>query len=132
MPFTLNLNFDNANTGNTNWPNRIANGALDNPTAGRWFDTSAFVFPAQYVQGNAGRNILTGPPVISTDVSLQRNFRLPVREGARVEFRAEGFNLFNTPQLGQPAVALGNSQFGVISSTARSNRQMQLGLKVIF
>src|SRR5207302_1715857 len=29
IPYTLNLNFDNANTGNTNWPNRIAGGRLD-------------------------------------------------------------------------------------------------------
>src|SRR5262245_31910503 len=32
IPFTLNLNFDNANTGNENWPNRIASGKLANPS----------------------------------------------------------------------------------------------------
>ena len=132
IPFTLNLNFDNANTGNVNWPNRIAGGRIDNPSTGRWFDTAAFVFPPQYVQGNAGRNILTGPGIVSTDLSLQRNFRLPGRESARLEFRAEGFNVFNTPQLGQPGVTLGNATFGVISSTARPSRQAQLGLKLIF
>ena len=84
LPYTLNLNFDNANTGNTNWPNRIASGKLDNPTVSRWFDTSAFVFPAQYVQGNAGRNILTGPGTVSTDLSLQRMFPLPLRESTRL------------------------------------------------
>lgn len=132
LPITLNLNFDNANTGNTNWPNRIASGFLDNPTPDRWFDTSAFVFPAQYVQGNAGRNILTGPGTVSTDLSLQRNFRLPIREGSRVEFRAEAFNVFNTPQFGQPGATLGNSNFGIITDTARPNRQLQLGLKILF
>jgi hypothetical protein len=132
IPFTLNLNFDNANTGNVNWPNRIASGQLDNPSVSRWFDTSAFVFPPQYVQGNAGRNILTGPGTISTDVSLQRRFHLPKRESVSVEFRAEAFNLFNTPQLGQPGVTLGSASFGVIGATARPNRQMQLGLKALF
>ena len=132
LPYTLNLNFDNANNGTTNWPNRIANGRLDNPTVGRWFDTSAFVFPAQYTIGNAGRNILTGPGTVSSDVSLQRNFRIPLRESMRVEFRAEAFNLFNTPQLGQPALTLGTAQFGTISTTARANRQMQMGLKLLF
>ncbi|MBI4910673.1 MAG: TonB-dependent receptor [Acidobacteria bacterium] len=132
IPMTLNLNFDNANTGNVNWPNRNAGGTLDNPTVGRWFDTSAFAFPAQYVQGNAGRNILTGPPTVSTDVSLQRNFRLPIRDAGRLEFRAEAFNLFNTPQLGQPGVTLGNPAFGIIGGTARNNRQMQMGLKLLF
>lgn len=132
LPFTLNLNFDNANTGNVNWPNRISSGFLDNPTPDRWFDTSAFVFPAQYVQGNAGRNILTGPGTVSTDLSVQRNFALPIREGSRLEFRAEAFNLFNTPQLGQPGVTLGNNTFGVITETARPNRQLQFGLKLLF
>lgn len=132
LPMTLNLNFDNANNGTTNWPNRIGNGKLSNPTVGRWFDTSAFVFPAQYTIGNAGRNILTGPGTVSSDISLQRNFRIPLREAMRVEFRAEAFNLFNTPQLGQPALTLGTAQFGTISSTARANRQLQLGLKLLF
>jgi hypothetical protein len=113
LPFTLNLNFDNANIGNTNWPNRIGRGTLDNPTVDRWFDTSAFVFPAQYVQGNAGRNILTGPGTVSTDLSLQRNFRMPINEGSRLEFRAEGFNVFNTPQFSNPGATLGTPQFGV-------------------
>jgi hypothetical protein len=132
IPFTLNLNFDNANTGNVNWPNRIASGKLDNPSVSRWFDTSAFVFPTQYVQGNAGRNILTGPGTVSTDVSLQRRFQLPKRETVRIEFRVEAFNLFNTPQLGQPGVTLGNASFGVIGGTARPSRQIQLGLKLLF
>jgi hypothetical protein len=132
IPMTLALNFDNANTGNVNWPNRIASGTLDNPTVGRWFDTAAFTFPAQYVQGNAGRNILTGPGTISTDLSLQRNFRLPFRDTARLEFRAEGFNIFNTPQLGQPGVSLGTAAFGVIGGTARPSRQMQMALKFVF
>ncbi|MBC7926022.1 MAG: hypothetical protein H7039_10240 [Bryobacteraceae bacterium] len=132
LPITLNLNFDNANTGNVNWPNRIASGNLDNPGPNRWFDTSAFVFPAQYVQGNAGRNILIGPGTVSTDLSVQRNFRLPINEGSRLEFRAEGFNVFNTPQLGQPGATLGAPNFGVIGETARSNRQLQFGLRIIF
>jgi hypothetical protein len=133
IPYTLTLNFDNANTGNTNWPNRIANGTLDNPTIDRWFDTSAFVFPAAFTHGNSGRNILTGPGVVSTDASVQRNFALPfLNEVSKLEFRAEAFNLFNTPQLGQPNGALGNPAFGTIGGTARSNRQLQLGLRLVF
>ena len=132
LPFTLNLNFDNANIGNTNWPNRIGRGTLDNPTIDKWFDTSAFAFPAQYVQGNAGRNILTGPGTVSTDISLQRRFRLPINEASTLEFRAEAVNLFNTPQFGTPGATLGTPQFGVIGGTARANRQMQLGLRLLF
>ena len=50
----------------------------------------------------------------------------------RLEFRAEAFNIFNTPQLGQPGPTLGTAAFGVISSTARPSRQMQMGLKFLF
>ena len=133
IPFTLTLNFDNANTGSTNWPNRIAKGTVDNPTIDRWFDTSAFVFPAAFVHGNSGRNVLTGPGIVSVDASVQRNFGLGfLREGTRLEFRAEAFNLANTPQLGQPNSAVGNPAYGTIGATARSNRQMQLGLRLLF
>jgi hypothetical protein len=132
LPLTLNVNFDYANTGTLNWPNRIASGNLDNRTVSRWFDTSAFVFPAQYTLGNAGRNIIIGPGTVSSDLGLQRNFRLPFGEGSRLEFRAEAFNVFNTPQLDQPGATLGNPNFGIITGTARPNRQLQLGLKILF
>jgi hypothetical protein len=131
-PFTVTLNFDNANTGSTNWPNRIASGKVDSPNVDRWFNPAAFVFPAQYTIGNGGRNTLIGPGTVSTDLSLQRNFRLPIGEAGRLEFRGEAFNLFNTPQLGTPGAALGNPGFGVIGGTARPNRQMQLGLRLLF
>jgi len=130
--YTVTLNFDNANTGNTNWPNRIASGNLSNRTVDRYFDTSAFVFPAQFTQGNGGRNTLIGPGTVSTDLSLQRNFKLPLGDAGRLEFRGEAFNLFNTPQFGLPGAALGNPAFGTIGGTARSNRQMQLGLRLLF
>jgi len=69
---------------------------------------------------------------VSTDLSLQRLFPLPLRESMRLEFRAEAFNIFNTPQLGQPGVTLGNASFGAIGSTSRPSRQIQLGLKLLF
>lgn len=132
QPITVTLNFDNANTGTTNWPNRIASGVPANQNINNWIDASAFAFPAQYTFGNAGRNILTGPGFLSTDVSLQRNFGLKLTERSRIEFRAEAFNLFNTPQFGNPNATLGNTAFGTIGGTARSNRQMQLGLRFLF
>ncbi|MDQ6699964.1 MAG: carboxypeptidase regulatory-like domain-containing protein, partial [Acidobacteriota bacterium] len=67
LPYTLNLAFDNANTGTVNWPNRIASGSVDHPTVNRWFDLNAFTFPPQYTFGNAGRNILIGPGVNNVD-----------------------------------------------------------------
>lgn len=132
LPFTLNLPFNNANTGTVNWPDRIADGRLDNPTIGRWFDTSAFTFPEQFTFGNAGRNYLIGPGTKSMDFSLQRNFRMPINEGSRLEFRAEAFSLFNTPQFGIPGATLDTPNFGVIGGTAAPNRQLQFGLRLLF
>jgi hypothetical protein len=129
---TLSLNFDNANTGSANRPNRIADGNLGERAVERWFDTSAFAFPAQFTHGTAGRNIILAPGTVSTDFSVQRNFRLRLNESSRLEFRAEAFNLFNTPQFGVPGTVLGNPNFGIIASTARSNRQLQLGLRLLF
>lgn len=131
-PLTMVLNFDNANTGNSNRPNRIASGTLDDPSVQRWFDTTAFAFPTQFTHGSAGRNIVAGPGIVSTDLSVQRNFRLPFSEASRVEFRADAFNVFNTPQLGIPGTTLGTPAFGIIGDTARANRQVQFGLRLLF
>ncbi len=103
-----------------------------NQSINNWIDSTAFAFPAQYTFGNAGRNIMTGPGFLSTDLSLQRNFGLKLNERSRIEFRAEAFNLMNTPQFGNPNATLGNPAFGTIGGTARSNRQMQLGLRFLF
>jgi hypothetical protein len=131
-PLTITLNFDNSNTGNSNRPDRLANGAIGNPTVERWFDTSAFAAPAQFTHGSAGRNILTAPGTVVTDLSVQRNFPMPLGEASRLEFRAEAFNAFNTPQLGIPGTTLGTPNFGIIGATARANRQIQFGLRLLF
>ena len=132
QPITLTLNFDNSNTGTTNWPNRLSGGKPANQNISRWIDPAAFSFPAPFTYGNAGRNILTGPGFRSTDLSLQRNFGLKLTERSRIEFRAEAFNVFNTPQFGNPNATLGNPAFGTVGGTARSNRQLQMGMRFLF
>jgi hypothetical protein len=132
LPFTLSLPFDNANVGTTNWPNRIRDGRLDNWTIGRYFDTDAFVFPAEFTYGNAGRNFLVGPGTNNIDFSLQRNFPVPINEGSRLEFRAEAFNGFNRPHFGIPGTGVGTPAFGQIGGTARTMRQLQFALRLLF
>jgi len=132
LPFTPNLSFDNSNTGTANWPNRLRTGKLDNWRINRYFDTEAFVFPTQYTFGNAGRNVLIGPGVSSIDFSVQRDFRLPITESSRLEFRAEAFNMFNRPIFDVPGSTLQTPAYGVIGATAQPNRQLQFGLKFLF
>jgi hypothetical protein len=98
----------------------------------RWFDTSVFSQPEPFTYGNVGRLLpdVREPGITNFDFSALKRF--PIAERANLEFRAEFFNLFNTPQFGRPNGALGNVQFGVIGSQANSPRQIQFGLKLLW
>jgi hypothetical protein len=54
-----------------------------------------------------------------------------VREKQKIEFRAEGDNILNHANFGDPSTNLGDSQFGRIQS-AGPGRIMQFALKYIF
>src|SRR5437763_7255885 len=108
LPFTPTMQTNNLNTGTgSQFPNRIASGVLpsDQRSIDRWFDASAFVAPGQYIFGNSGRNILYGPGTKQVDLSLFKNFKFS--ETRRVEFRAEAFNVSNTPQFNNPNASIG-------------------------
>jgi hypothetical protein len=133
-PFTVVNGVDRANigAGPAQRPDLVRNPNL--PRGERdpqqWFDTSAFVQPTPFTFGNAGRNVVVGPGLGNLDLSLQRNFRL--REGQRIEFRWEVFNVFNTPHFDIPGRIAFSPNFGRIFNTAESSRQMQFGMKVVF
>ncbi len=55
--------------------------------------------------GNSGVGIIRGPGQHSLDLAVERQFR--VLEGKDLVFRAESFNLTNTPQFGNPNTSLG-------------------------
>ncbi len=132
LPFTPVLNFDPSNTGTTARPNRNGSGSF--PTGQRslqqWFDVSAFTAPAGFNFGNSGRNILRGPGFHNIDLGMSRFIAL--REQTNLEFRAEAFNLFNTPQFGLPNATLGVATTGVISSVVNPQRELQLALRLAF
>jgi len=68
-----------------------------------WFNREAFTYPAIGTFSTLSRNALTGPAYIMTNMTLGRDFPLPqVREGMRLNIRAEGYNVFNTPNLANP------------------------------
>jgi hypothetical protein len=67
-------------------------------------------------QGNVGRNFLRGFGATQWDFAVHRDF--PIREGAKLQFRAEMFNVLNHPDFGQPngnwlSPAFGPSGFGL-------------------
>ena len=133
VPFTVTNATARDNTGGGGRPNRLASGVLasDQRTIRRWFDTSAFAPQPLYTIGNSGRNILYGPPLRQIDFSVFKQFK--PTERFTIEFRAESFNLTNTPNFGIPAAALGAATFGTISDTGNSQaRQLQFALKLLF
>jgi outer membrane receptor protein involved in Fe transport len=83
-----------------------------------------------WLPGNAGRNTLITPGTRNVDLSLARNIRL--RENHSLNFRFETFNSTNHPNWNAPAAdARSASTFGVVTS-AKTMRELQLGLKYVF
>ncbi len=132
QPFTVTNNTARVNTGGSDRPNRVCNGSLSDPTIQKWFDTSCFTAQPLYTIGTSGVGILTGPPERYINLSLLKNFRLA--ESKTLQFRAESFNITNTPNFTLPNSALGASSFGTVSAlnVFANPRQTQLALKFLF
>jgi hypothetical protein len=96
----------------------------------RFFNTGAYVLQPFGSFGNIGRNTLTGPGVISWDFSAIKNLRFGEQRG--VEFRVEVFNFPNHPNWADPDRTFTSVNFGRITSTRTSMRELQLGLKLHF
>ena len=89
--------------------------------------------------GDVGRNTLTAPGVATFDFSVMKKWPMPfLGEEGNFEFRAEFFNVFNRTNFNTPDRTLFrsrgrvNGSAGRISSTTTTERQVQLGLKIIF
>ena len=124
------VNFEN-NGNSLNRPNQTCSpggpGLLS-----EWFNTSCFAAPAAGELGNASRTPVSGPGFANTDFSVIKHFLLP-REGMKLDFRAEFFNLFNHPQFATPAADFNSpATFGVINSTVNNPRVIQAALKLAF
>lgn len=92
-------------------------------------DPAAFALPDLYTFGNLPRNYLRGRKYSQTDVSFMKNVYVGGR--ARVQLRAEVFNLFNEVNWGGPNTTFGAANFGVISS-ADLLRRAEIGAKFLF
>jgi len=83
--------------------------------------------------GNSGVGITNGPDQNNWDISLLKKIAIGrLGEGANLQFRAEFFNAFNTPQFSNPDTNLSDPTFGRITSTSVNPRIIQLGLKLNF
>ncbi len=98
----------------------------------RWFDTTAFTQPLAFTFGNVSRTLpdVRGPGFQNVDLSLMKNAKL--REGIKLQFRAEYFNVLNHANFWQPNTNFGSQQFGQLNSTTGLPRVGQLALKLLF
>ena len=124
-PLGMSMSSNQSGTSFGNRPNRVCSGELDNPTIQKWFDTSCFVAPATGVLGNAARTTLFGPGRWNADMAISKKF-------GKFQFRTEIFNVFNHAQFAAPGTVVGAPTFGVIQSTVKGPRQIQLALKYVF
>jgi hypothetical protein len=111
-------------------PNRIGNpNNFANRSAAEWFDKPAFVAAGQFSIGNSSRNPVRGPGLQDADLMLGKTFR--ISERVNFEFRAEAFNVSNTPPLNDPNGSFGSAAFGTITS-AGNPRDFELAGKIRF
>jgi hypothetical protein len=142
LPFTPQLSYNPSNDGDTRNPVRPSwnpsfTGRLILGGPNQYFNPIAFIQPLPGTYGNVGRNILEGPGLVTTDLSLSKVFRLSER--LNLQFRSEFFNLFNHTNFNTPnpvvyALATGGPSptAGVITATTTTSRQIQFGLKLLW
>ena len=109
----------------------VGNPSVTNQNAGLWFNPAAFTEPSQpYRNGTSGRNILRGPHLYQSDVSLAKN----VLAGERVSLnlRMDAFNVFNHVNPGMPASQIDAAGAGQITYIQGAMRQLQFGLHLQF
>ncbi len=111
-------------------PNRISNpNDFATRSASEWFDKSAFTAAGQFSIGNSSRNPVRGPGLQEADLMIGKTFHLSER--VNFEFRAEVFNVSNTPPLNDPNGSFGSAAFGTITS-AGNPRDFEFAGKIRF
>jgi hypothetical protein len=127
-------------------PNGINNYGVDEPqyvpgplklnsnprNGGSYFNTSLFSLQPLGTPGNAKRRFFSGPGLDNYDMALLKS--VPLTESKSLQFRFEGFNVFNHAQFYGPSSVNGNinsSSFGAVVSAAPP-RLMQAAVKLIF
>lgn len=115
--------------------NNGTSGKLTGPVQDRllaYFNKSVYSQPAAFTFGNMGPRLsdIRNDGVYNWDISMFKEFRFIER--AKVQFRAEALNAFNTPRFGSPNTSVTSSSFAAITSQANAPRQIQFGLKLVF
>lgn len=102
----------------------------------QWYDRTTFAsVPTTEIRfGTCGINNINAPGLINADASVFRRF--VITEGVTVQFRAEAFNLSNSPHFATPGASQASSNFMVITDLrntgreGRSERLYRFGLRL--
>lgn len=81
--------------------------------------------------GSAARNIARSNAYFNLDAAIQKQFKLPITDLTRIDFRAEFFNVMNKTNFAAASADITSANFGRISS-AFPARQIQFALKLSF
>ena len=133
-PFTIGAT-DRANTGAGRQARANCAGDAQpsgfNQTNDRFFDTSQFSEPTAFTYGSCGFNTVRGPGSKSMNLSVFRS--VPLSAARRLEFRLEGFNVFNWTNFDFPGANVSNpGSFGKITTSLGDSREVQLAVKFYF
>ncbi len=134
FPVSFGLSKSTAGAGSGR-PNAIGDPSqgISGPIVSRlnhYFNTAAFAQPADFTYGNVSPYIgsVRSPGMNNIDVTLSKTFS--ITERLKTEFRASMFNVPNHPVFSGPGTTFGTGNFGVVSSQANINRQMEFSLKI--
>ena len=146
LPFNVTINRSNGSVpgdfavSGEERPDYVPGVSLTPPgrsTPNDWINAAAFSTPASGTFGDLGRNVFRAPGITDVDFALAKDVSL--RERLKVRLRADAFNVLNHPQYGAPNAVLGQTNFGVITTTISSYatgrgtpREFQLSAKVSF
>lgn len=97
-------------------------------TPARFINTAAFQTAPQFTIGTASRNPARGPAFRDLDLAISKHIGLP-RE-TDLEFRAEVYDVMNTPEFAQPNGSFGSAAFGSITATATDPRVAQFAIRI--
>lgn len=139
QPFTVLSGVDNSTSGiGKDRADLIGNPVLSGSRSHAqlvkaFFNTAAFAPNALGTYGDTPRNFLNGPGYSDIDLALSKSFGIPFKmtEGARLQFRAESFNLANRVNFSNPNATISSKSAGTITS-ASDPRILQFALKYIF
>ena len=105
------------------------------------FDPTIFVLPPVGTRGTVGRNVITGPGLVTFDPAVVKSFFLTSDHTRSIQFRTEIFNVFNHANFAIPEVSnltifndatTRNPTAGQITKTSTPSRQIQFALRLVF